>query len=196
MDMGVGSFVVTNALLGSQRQPPSSAAARVPYVEHLVKSVRGICPLLLLGIARVAAVKGVNYQEHASEYGVHWNFFFSLAAVALATSVCKPANDAPLLFGGLLLLVHEFLLTLLGVGEWALQESPDGNRRGESLLEQNREGIVSIPGYWALHLLSTALARFLRIGRWSQHSRAKWRGIEQSAFVTGVGGSLVAVCLW
>ena len=25
----------------------------------------------------------VNYQVHVSEYGVHWNFFFTLIAVAL-----------------------------------------------------------------------------------------------------------------
>lgn len=33
------------------------------------------------------ATKGAGYQEHVGEYGVHWNFFFTLAAVELMTSV-------------------------------------------------------------------------------------------------------------
>jgi phosphatidylinositol glycan class W len=43
--------------------------------------------LLLLGGARLLATKGAGYQEHVGEYGVHWNFFFTLAAVELMTSV-------------------------------------------------------------------------------------------------------------
>ena len=34
--------------------------------------------------------------------------------------------------------------------------------RGPSPLSRNKEGIVSIPGYWALHLLSTGLGHWIR----------------------------------
>ena len=40
-----------------------------------------VLPLLSAGLARLVCVKSAQYQEHASEYGTHWNFFLTLAVV-------------------------------------------------------------------------------------------------------------------
>lgn len=45
--------------------------------------------LLLLGLLRLLSTRGVDYQSHASEYGVHWNFFFTLGALRLAASAVE-----------------------------------------------------------------------------------------------------------
>lgn len=45
--------------------------------------VKHCLPVLVLGLFRMIMVKGINYHEHVSEYGVHWNFFFTLATVRL-----------------------------------------------------------------------------------------------------------------
>lgn len=45
--------------------------------------------LLLLGVLRLLSTRGVDYQSHASEYGVHWNFFFTLGTLRLAVSVAE-----------------------------------------------------------------------------------------------------------
>lgn len=37
-------------------------------------------------MARLLATRGVNYPQHLGEYGAHWNFFFTLAAVRLLTA--------------------------------------------------------------------------------------------------------------
>lgn len=51
------------------------------YVNSVLLTIRSAIPLLVLGCARLVATRGVEYQEHVSEYGVHWNFFFTLAIV-------------------------------------------------------------------------------------------------------------------
>jgi phosphatidylinositol glycan class W len=41
--------------------------------------LRETCVLLALGCARLLSLPATDYQQHASEYGAHCNFFFVLA---------------------------------------------------------------------------------------------------------------------
>ncbi len=45
------------------------------------RRAKSTLPLLAIGVIRCLSVKGLAYQEHTSEYGVHWNFFLTLAAL-------------------------------------------------------------------------------------------------------------------
>ena len=53
----------------------------------VVKAVKSSGPLLVIGFIRLLSVKSTGYQEHVSEYGVHWNFFFTLATVKVWTNL-------------------------------------------------------------------------------------------------------------
>lgn len=44
--------------------------------------VQTVCALPCAGLARVLATGAVDYQQHVGEYGVYWNFFFTLALAA------------------------------------------------------------------------------------------------------------------
>lgn len=79
MDLGVGSFVLANALVSRQARNVHSAGLKT--------ALQSTCPLILLGLGRIVSTRGIDYQVHVGEYGVHWNFFFTLAAVALLTSI-------------------------------------------------------------------------------------------------------------
>lgn len=71
MDVGVGLYVFSMALVSREaRQQPS---------ESLVRGWKTLLALLVLGCGRLITTKAAAYQEHTSEYGVHWNFFFTLA---------------------------------------------------------------------------------------------------------------------
>ena len=78
MDAGVGGFMFAAALTSPAAR--RSGPAGRPPTSSLLASVRRQLPVLLLGCLRLLAVKAANYQEHVTEYGVHWNFFFTLAA--------------------------------------------------------------------------------------------------------------------
>jgi len=51
------------------------------------KSLKSSTPLMLLGLIRMFSVKSLDYQESVTEYGVHWNFFFTLAVVKVSESI-------------------------------------------------------------------------------------------------------------
>ena len=53
-------------------------------VHAVVKALQSCIPLIIVGAARTVSVKATDYQEHVSEYGVHWNFFFTLAVVKVS----------------------------------------------------------------------------------------------------------------
>ena len=80
MDIGVGSFIFGHAII-SPFARGTSIRSQHKYIEVLKKHFVGCIPIIILGMLRLISIKGTNYHEHVTEYGVHWNFFFTLAFV-------------------------------------------------------------------------------------------------------------------
>ena len=51
--------------------------------------------------------KAAGYQEHVGEYGEHWNFFFTLAAVAALTAAVRLPPAVLLPAGAVVLTTHQ-----------------------------------------------------------------------------------------
>lgn len=118
-------------------------------------------PLLILGIIRFISVKGLDYAEHVSEYGVHWNFFFTLGFLPPFAALLQSAFDlvpSYAVLSCILAGLYELALDSTSLGAFILV-APRTN-----LLSKNREGIFSFIGYLAIFLAgqslgSTALPR-------------------------------------
>lgn len=82
---GVGLFVCLHGVVAREvrAQMVTRTTAR-QYFSGVLHTIRSVVPLVVLGCARLVATWGVQYQEHVSEYGVHWNFFFTLAIVKVS----------------------------------------------------------------------------------------------------------------
>ena len=78
MDIGVGSFVFAAGLVALEARKGQEFVAK-NRVAYLFNSVRGSVPMLMLGFLRYFSLKGSGYHTHESEYGLHWNFFFTMA---------------------------------------------------------------------------------------------------------------------
>ncbi|KAH7034729.1 GPI-anchored wall transfer protein 1 [Microdochium trichocladiopsis] len=150
MDIGVGSFVFSAGVVGARPVLKERAEGRAtPLAQRLLYSMRHSFPLLVLGVIRLLSVKGLDYAEHVTEYGVHWNFFFTLGFlppfVALFQSALKVVPS------------YAALALIVAVGYQVVLESTPlqpfilvGPRT--DLFSKNREGICSFLGYLAIFL--------------------------------------------
>jgi len=148
MDVGVGGFVVANAVVFGAR-------ARKHKGFDLFSCLSNITPLICLGFYRLALVKGIEYQEHVSEYGVHWNFFFTLAFVLVGIEFIFSCGitrviPCPGLLGATVIIFFQLALHL-GLESWIL------NAPRVNFLTANKEGITTLPGYIGLHLVGVWL---------------------------------------
>lgn len=159
MDIGVGTFIVSSAVTSKFARgavAKTNGATRCTSYISRVFSVQHIL-VLLLGVGRLVALKALNYQEHVSEYGLHWNFFVTLFCVWAAADVlhmCMPRTAQPVL-AVLTVFVYQLLLQ-----NWSLTDYMMSSTR-EGLVAANKEGIVSLLGYIPLYLITEYLANCL-----------------------------------
>lgn len=141
MDSGVGLFIYSNGIVA-----PETKSRRNP----MRKSIKGSVILLLLGIGRLFVTKQIDYNVAEIEYGVHWNFFFTLAFTKIFTSLVLNFFKIRYIYVNALSLIisHEILL------QAGLQNFVINNKREEYFISQNKEGIVSLLGYVSIYLFS------------------------------------------
>lgn len=161
MDTGVGLFILANALVAPEARDFSTfrqTGFQETLMKNIKKCIRSCIPLLMLGFGRFVAVELTGYQKHVTEYGVHWNFFITLAAVKLFTSmITSTINSKYSLFSGAWILgMHEYIMTTKGLGTWVLGDAPR-----DDFFSANREGLVSIPGYVGLYFIGVAIGRLI-----------------------------------
>lgn len=159
MDMGVGSFVFSAGVVAARPLLKEQlAGTSVILRSRLYTSGRHSLPLLVLGLVRLYSVKGLDYAEHVTEYGVHWNFFFTLALlppfVALFESLFALIPSYAVL-ALLLASAYQALLDLTSLKAYIL------TAQRTDLLSKNREGIFSFFGYLAIFLAGQATGLYV-----------------------------------
>ncbi|KAI9197312.1 GWT1-domain-containing protein [Polychytrium aggregatum] len=156
MDSGVGAIVCSGGLVVGERLVQDRSQGLVRFG----RSIRTALPVLFLGFARLLLTRSVDYEVNVSEYGVHWNFFMTLAFIPIIVSACFAIfpRTRPGYFGILLVVVHQALLS------WKLEDYVLHAPRTD-LISMNKEGVVSTLGYASIYLISAELGRhFLTAG--------------------------------
>lgn len=157
MDLGVGLFVFSAGVVSARAvvKPTLSSS----FMSRFFTSLRHALPLFVLGVVRLLSVKNLDYAEHVTEYGVHWNFFFTLALLppfveisdALTRHVVRSHDVLAILISTMYEVVlnsHPTLLRYILISE-----------RGPSWLSKNREGVFSFVGYLAIFLAGRGTGR-------------------------------------
>jgi phosphatidylinositol glycan class W len=88
-------------------------------------------------------VSQFDYQEHASEYGIHWNFYTTIALVSIMMVFLRnPDYALPVAF--LLMIGYELVLKEFNLVNYIFYAP-----RTE-FISANREGIATLVGYISL----------------------------------------------
>jgi len=256
------SAAATAAASGSTSHASSSSSSSSAWLLsarlrllQLLRGVKAAIPLLLLGGGREIATAIVGYQAHLGEYGLNWNFFYTIAAVTLLTlAVPVPSRWlGPLGLG--LTAAHQVLLSLdiskivsvtaggassillqqylarmpgLLYGTASVGDSSSGSvgaasaaaaeesaaaaggagvrslgawlhldlgveaRQAAGFWASNKEGLGSLPGYWALYLLGAAVGHQLGASCAATAARARAQ-LASSSSSSRPGGVAAAV---
>lgn len=153
MDLGVGSFVFSMGLVSARSTLVDAYLEKsTPRTTAISQSFRQALPVLALGVVRLALVKAFDYQEHVTEYGIHWNFFVTLGLLPPFVSLVDMfPKKVPLAFISLAIaIVYEFLLNNGGLIAYIITAPRD------NFFSQNREGIFSFIGYLSIFLFGKA----------------------------------------
>ncbi len=170
MDLGVGSFVFSAGLVSRS----SDSVARAALDSAVV---------IGLGVARYVVTTLVGYQLHVSEYGTHWNFFLSLGLLLFVARATKVASWR----GGVALVVGCFVACLgqMAFGSLAITEYILSAPR-VSWVSHNREGLVSLVGFFALLLWGADVGKLLR---------SDYRGSGAKVVLTGTAFAIASTVI-
>lgn len=180
MDVGVGAIVFASGLVAATGLYAGGGRP------SLFASIRTSTSMFILGLARVFLVKAVGYQEHVTEYGVHWNFFLTLAALPLIVYFISRVVPVRRFGSAAIILAvgYEALLRYAGLQDFIFEDHRD------NLVAMNKEGLASLVGYTSLFLLGCAYGcmvqgvRLAKVKNRVKLGLLKMMGVSGTAWLT------------
>ncbi|KAI6128862.1 GWT1-domain-containing protein [Pisolithus croceorrhizus] len=157
MDLGVGSFVFSQGIISAIPLLKDPSRLRKPLGYKLFDTLKKVAPVAILGLIRLMAVKGTDYPEHVTEYGVHWNFFVTLSLLPLLEVFThRVIFHMPVALLGLWIgVVQQCLLSFAGLGD-ILLNAPRSN-----VVFANKEGLISLLGYFSIHIMGLSVGTII-----------------------------------
>ena len=178
MDAGVGSVLLTQAIVSPTSREPSATAFRRVRAALLSAS-----PLVMLGGVRLLTTVAADYHTNLSEYGVHWNFFFTLAVISVVGNALTLRGVLAAISALLVAAAYQCALSFTGLQDFILH----GPR--EDLLSANREGLFGCIGYTAVFFSGAALGKLIFVEKrtvWGWLALCGWLIAGASLHATGV----------
>eukprot|EP00826_Nyctotherus_ovalis_P026142 TRINITY_DN2040_c0_g1_i15.p1 TRINITY_DN2040_c0_g1~~TRINITY_DN2040_c0_g1_i15.p1 ORF type:complete len:361 (+),score=75.41 TRINITY_DN2040_c0_g1_i15:152-1234(+) len=152
MDIGTGSILFISGISYALIEVTTTGSSRI------ARALRHNLVVLAIGVGRTVAVKVVNYQEHVSEYGVHWNFFLTIAVVSTLVALF-PKSWQPFAhyIAIAIMICYECLLKFTKLEEYIIS---DMDR--VTLLDKNKEGVFQCIGYLSCYLTGLGLGELCK----------------------------------
>ncbi|XP_043574499.1 phosphatidylinositol-glycan biosynthesis class W protein [Chiloscyllium plagiosum] len=183
MDFGVAAFVFANAVVSPEARQKNKTISYSKF-SFVIKQIIAVWPLVFLGLARLISVKTVDYHEHVTEYGLHWNFFFTLAIVRVLSSfllILCPVRSSWILSASIAI-CYQLLLETTNLKQFILHGS-DGKGTRFGFINANREGLFSLFGYIAIYMAGVQVGVYIMKTRTSVKDWIKVQGFLLMSFL-------------
>lgn len=154
MDLGVGMYIAAHAMKIIRNNQLDKSNK---FISRLINEFKASSILMLIGCLRLFSIKSTNYVEHVSEYGVHWNFLFTIVVVKILACILEPftknSSIRTAFVSAFVSFYYQYFLTKKNFSQYLLIEKRDFN----SLVDMNKEGIFSCIGYLGIYLAFKSL---------------------------------------
>lgn len=110
--------------------------------------------MLVIGGIKVVVHKAVDYQEHVTEYGVHWNFFLSLGMVVVLSSLIEAKAITRIVISINVMIVYQLGLNA-GIEDFIF------NGPRDNFFNMNREGIFGCIGFFCIYQIGLGLKQIV-----------------------------------
>ena len=108
MDTGVSSVMLASGISNRLIVTHKKARKSKSFIKELIQSVTGNLGVVLGGTVRFFLLTGIDYHDHVTEWGVHWNFFLTIAILNVAIVFVRSSKHA-MIAGFLFLIVGELM---------------------------------------------------------------------------------------
>lgn len=107
---------------------------------------------MIAACVRFYLLASFNYHDHVTEWGVHWNFYLTIAIIRILMVFLRSSKYA-MSYGLSLLVISEFIQKEFDLKTYILHAPR------VDLISANKEGIISLPGYIAIQLIGIGIGR-------------------------------------
>ncbi|CAK9251676.1 unnamed protein product, partial [Sphagnum jensenii] len=118
--------------------------------------------LFVLGLLRLVLVSLTNYHFSHSEYGMHWNFFFTIFFVKLLACpfdlFIRKSSLRSFLLSVSIGILYQYFLSQHHYSQYLL----DAQYNRVTFVDKNKEGIFSLFGYLAIYFAGEAVCYRLK----------------------------------
>ena len=150
MDVGVASSVFVLGLRSGLR----IYSARQGFSRAML--------VAFLGCGRYVLLRCTGYHQPVTEYGTHWNFLLSIAVILVLWECSKvilngfrSGSVCIWLLASCVMTFHEIVML-----RWLNLSDVVFAPGRKNILESNKEGLVSLLGYFSIFLFAVGTARF------------------------------------
>jgi len=146
MDVGVSSVMVASAMGNRLILGHKSTQKRIALFTDLKNVLVSNVLVLIAASIRFTLLTSIDYHDHVTEWGVHWNFFVTIAIVNFfLVFIRKP--DYVLILAILICFSMELLISHYDIPNYIFFAPRT------DFISANKEGILSLPGYFILSLI-------------------------------------------